>query len=60
MDGPRDDHIKSDRGRQITITYTQNLRNDTKELVYKTETDSQTQKINLRLPEGKEGGGGIH
>ena len=60
MDEPRDDHITSDRERQITITYTWNLRNDTNELIYKTETDSQTQKINLWLPEGKEGGGGIH
>ena len=30
-----------------------NLKNDTNELIYKTETDSQTQKINLWLPKGK-------
>ena len=55
MDEPRDDHITSDRERQITITYTWNLRNDTNELIYKTKTDSQTQKINLWLPKGKMG-----
>ena len=48
MDGPGDYHTqwsKSDRERQISydITYMQNLkRNDTNELIYKTETDSQT------------------
>ena len=31
----------------------------TNELIYKTETDSQTQKTNLRLPKGK-GGVGIN
>ena len=34
------------------------LKNDTNELVYKTQTDSQTWKTNLWLPEGK--GGGIN
>ena len=48
MDGTRDYHTKwskSDRERQIPydITYMGNLkRNDTNELIYKTETDSQT------------------
>ena len=32
--------------------------NDTNELIYKIETDSQTQKTNLWLPRGK--GGGIN
>ena len=47
MDGPRDDHTKwskSDRGRQVShdITYMHNLiKNDTNELIYTTETDSQ-------------------
>ena len=35
------------------------LKNDTNELFYKTETGSQTQKTNLRLPKGKEGKGSI-
>ena len=47
MDGPRDDHTKwskSDRERQIScdIPYMWNLKNDTNELTYKTEMDSQT------------------
>ena len=33
------------------------LESDTKELIHKTETDSQTSKTNLRLPKGKGGGG---
>ena len=32
------------------------LKKDTNELIYKTETELQTQKTNLRLPEGKGGG----
>ena len=35
------------------ITYMWNLKNDTNELTYKTETDSQTQKTNLWLSKGK-------
>ena len=47
MDGPRDYHTKwskSERERQIPydITYMCNLKYDTIELIYKTETDSQT------------------
>ena len=58
MDGPRDYHTKwskSDRERQISydITYMQNLKKCTSELIYKTETDSQTSKTNLLLPKGK-------
>ena len=41
------------------ITYMWNLKYGTNELTYKTETDSQTQKTNLRLPKRKGGGGGI-
>ena len=45
MDGPRGYHTKwskSDRERQISydITYLWNLKNNTSELIYKTETDS--------------------
>ena len=47
MDGLRGHSAKwskSDRERQITydITYMWNLKYDTNELIYKTETDSQT------------------
>ena len=35
------------------ITYMQNLKYDTNEFIYKTETDSQIQKTNLWLPKGK-------
>ena len=35
-----------------------NLKYDTNELIYKTETHSQTQKTNLWLPKGKNGGRG--
>ena len=47
MDGPGHYHTKwskSDQERQISydIAYMQNLKNDTNDLIYKTETDSQT------------------
>ena len=47
MDGPRDYHAKfkkSERERQTPhdIIYMWNLKYDTNELMYKTETDSQT------------------
>ena len=47
--------MKSERERQIPcdITYMWNLNYKTNELIYKTETDSQTQKTNLWLPKGK-------
>ena len=38
------------------ITYMWNLKNNTNEPSYKTETDLQTQKTNLWLPKGKWGG----
>ena len=46
MDGPRDYHTKwskSDRERQTSydITYMWNLKYDTNELIYKTESDSK-------------------
>ena len=44
---------------KYAILYTWNLkRNDTYELIYKTETDPQTQRINLWLPAGKGWGKG--
>ena len=65
MGGPRDYHTKwnkSERERQIPydITYMWNLKYDTNnanELIYKTETDSQTKKTNLRLPKETMGWG---
>ena len=47
MDGPRDYHTKwckLNRGRQIPcdITYMWNLKYSTNEVIYKTETDTQT------------------
>ena len=47
MNGPRDYHIKwskSERERQILydITYMWNLKYNTNELIFETETDSQT------------------
>ena len=63
MDGFRDYHTKwSKWQRQIAydITYMWNLKIlYTNELIYKTETDSQTSKTNLWLPKGK-CQGGIH
>ena len=62
MGRPRHYHTKwrkSDRERQIPhITYMWNLKNKTNELIYKTETDSQTEKTNLWVPKGKEEGKG--
>ena len=40
------------------IAYVRNLKHDTNELIYETETDSQTQRKDLWLPMGREGGGG--
>ena len=50
---------KTSRERQIPydITYKWNLKNDINEPIYKTETDSQMERTNLRLPKGKGGGG---
>ena len=61
-DEPRDYRTKSQRERQISCnsTCTRNLKNNTSELIHKTETDSQTQKTNLWLPKGKEGEKGIN
>ena len=47
--------VSQNRERKISyITCMWNLKqNDTNELIYKTEIDSQTQKTNLWLPKGK-------
>ena len=54
--------VKSERKRQIPydITYMWNLKYDTNEFTYKTETDSQTLKTKLWLLKGEEGRGGIN
>ena len=53
-------HIKSDRERQMPydITYmcNQKKKNDTNELIYETEIDSQMWKTDLWLPKRKSGG----
>ena len=52
--------LREVKERQIyNIVYMCNLKNnDTNELIYKRETDSQTQKTNLWLPKGKGWEGG--
>ena len=57
-DGHREYHIKwnkSDRERQLVycITYMWNLKNNTNESIYKTETDSQTWLTNIWSPKEK-------
>ena len=51
---------KRERQTPHDITYMWNLKYDTNELIYKTETDSQTWKTKLWLPKGKGSGGGIN
>ena len=46
---------EKDKDHMLSLTC-EILKNDTHELIYKTETDSQIQKANLGLPKGKEGG----
>ena len=48
MDGPGDYHTKwtkSDRKRQISITHMWNLKNNTGEFIYKTETDIENKRM---------------
>ena len=54
MDGIRDYQTKSERERQIPyyITYMWNLKYDTYEFIYETETDSRTYRTDLWLPRG--------
>ena len=57
MDGPRDCHFewsKSERWISYDIIYVCNLKYDANELVYETETESQTQRIDLRKGVGGE------
>jgi len=48
--------VKLDSERQIAFYSTYFLKNGTKELIYKTETDVQISKTNLWLPKRKYGG----
>ena len=48
-----DYHTKSDRERQTWYhLYAESKKKNTNELIYKTETDSQTEKTSLWLPKG--------
>ena len=57
MDGPRDHHTKQSKLDKNT-TYMWNLKYNTNEHIYETETDSQTQRTDLWLTKGKRSGGG--
>ena len=59
MDATRISHIKSVRERQIPydITYMWNLKYGTNEPIYKTETDSWTQRTDLWQPRRRQGSG---
>ena len=49
--------MKLSQGKTNTIwyhLYVESKKHDTKELIYKTGRDSQTKKINVRLPKGKD------
>ena len=52
--------MKSERERQIPydITYMWNLKYDTNEIIYETETESQIYRTNLWLPKRRELGEG--
>ena len=59
MHGPRNDHTKrnkSERERQTLFdaTYIWNLKYDTDEPIYETETESGTYKTDMWFPRGKE------
>ena len=61
MDGPRDYHTnrsKSDKNKYITYMWNLKKKNDTNEIIYKTEMDSQTLKTNVWLSKEKGGGKG--
>ena len=49
---------QTDKDKYYIVSVTCGILKETNELIYKTETDSQTQKTNLWLPKGKWQGGG--
>ena len=62
MGGPREYHTKwskteNDKCHMMSLICG-SKKNDTNELIYKMETDLETLKTNLLLPNGKEMGGG--
>ena len=61
MDESRDYHPKWSEVREIPyyLQVQSKNKNDTNELIYKTETNSKTYQTNLWLPKGKSEGGGI-
>ena len=61
MNGPRDYHTESDKDKYHIIwyhLYVEPKKNDTNKLIYKQKIDSQTQRTNLWLPNGKGEGEG--
>ena len=55
MDGPRDDHMKWSQT-NITWYHTWNLKNDTREIIYKIKTDSDIEnKLMVTKCKGEEG-----
>ena len=55
-DGPREDHTKSEKDKYHYWYHSYlepHLKNDTDELIYKTETDSWISETSLGLPKGK-------
>ena len=46
---------QTEKDKYHTISLMWHLKNNTNELLYKTETNSKTQKTNLQLPKGKGG-----
>ena len=55
MDGPRDDHTKRKSDTMWCHLHVESKKNDTDELIYKTEIDSELQKTDLWLPKGIQG-----
>ena len=50
VDGPRDYKLSEINQKEKDITYMQNLKYDTSEIIHEKETHSQTQRADLWLP----------
>ena len=60
MDGPRDFHTKwsqTEKDKYDMTSLMWNLKNNTNELIYKTETDSTDIENKLMVTKGESGGG---